>query len=55
MIEDLRAIAEYLNDIADEIEDGNLTSDDWCSNKMGIEMEIQKLKDIASEMSVYYD
>ena len=44
--EDLRAIAGYLNDMADEIEEDNLTEDDWCSNKMGIDMEIARLREI---------
>lgn len=54
MENDLREIAEYLNDIANEIEDGNLTEDDWCINKIGIDTEINHLRKIASEMSKYY-
>lgn len=55
MVEELRAIADYLSDIADEIEDGNMTEDDWCSDKMGIDMEISKLRDIQEEMSKHYN
>lgn len=55
MVEKLRAIAGYLKDVADEIEDGNLTPDDWCSNKMGIDMEVYELNKIAEEMSKHYD
>ena len=55
MVEDLRAIAEYLNDIADEIEEGNFTEDDWCSSKMSIDIEISRLREIQSEMGKHYD
>ena len=55
MSEELRAIAEYLMDMADDIENGELTEHEWCSNKMGLDIEIGKLKEIAAEMSKHYD
>lgn len=54
MENDLREIAEHLNDIANEIEDKNLTEDDWCINKIIIDTEIKHLREISNEMSKHY-
>lgn len=55
MEEKLRTIAKYINYIADDIADENRTSDDWCSNKMGLDIAIYELNQIAEEMSKHYD
>ena len=50
MIEDLRSIAQYLLDMADEIEDGIEDEDDWVVNNLGLEYQIYKLNKIRDEI-----
>ncbi len=54
IMKNLRNVAYNLRDIADEIENGNTSADDWCSDKISVDNSICVLKDVAGLMKELY-